>query len=155
MTEPPSEPPRQPGFTPGEGYMPPPPQGPGGPGFFPPQPPPPKKRHILRNIIRPRRGHRPDPHRQRGHQQGRHHEQPRRLGRLEHQRRPGEPGRRSTRTVPHPSLQPPDKVEFIVSGYAPGDGYGTGPSVNYGSGSDTHQASPASIERDSHLLGAV
>jgi hypothetical protein len=32
-----------------------------------------------------------------------------------------------------------------VSGYAPGDGYGNGPTVSYGSNNDTHEADPASI----------
>lgn len=47
---------------------------------------------------------------------------------------------------PTPTLQPPTQVEFIVSGYAPGDGYGSGPTVDYGSDSDTHEAQPASID---------
>lgn len=47
---------------------------------------------------------------------------------------------------PAPSLQVPTQVEFIVSGYAPGDGFGSGPTVNYGSDGNTHEARPASID---------
>ena len=47
---------------------------------------------------------------------------------------------------PSPTLVPPTKVTFIISGYAPGDGYGNGPTINYGSNSDTREADPASID---------
>ena len=47
---------------------------------------------------------------------------------------------------PSPTLVPPTKVTFTITGYAPGDGYGNGPTINYGSSSDEHQASPASID---------
>ena len=50
--------------------------------------------------------------------------------------------------VPSPavSLQAPATVKFIISGYAPGDGYGDGPDISYGSDSDTREATPAGID---------
>ena len=47
---------------------------------------------------------------------------------------------------PAVSLQAPATVKFIISGYAPGDGYGNGPDISYGSDSDTHEAKPADID---------
>lgn len=47
--------------------------------------------------------------------------------------------------APSPSLKTPTKVEFIISGDAPGDGYGNGPTIDYGSSSSTHEADPGRI----------
>jgi hypothetical protein len=47
--------------------------------------------------------------------------------------------------APSPTPVPPTTVKFIVSGYAPGDGYGNGPTINYGSNGSTHEADPADI----------
>jgi len=47
--------------------------------------------------------------------------------------------------APSPTPAPPTKVTFVISGYAPGDGYGNGPTINYGSDSSTHEADPADI----------
>ncbi len=52
----------------------------------------------------------------------------------------------SSAPAPSPTPVPPTKVTFTVTGYAPGDGYGNGPTVNYGSSSDTREASLASID---------
>lgn len=47
-----------------------------------------------------------------------------------------------------PTAVPITKVEFIISGYAPGDpacGGGCGPTIEYGSDSDTHNLQPDEI----------
>lgn len=47
---------------------------------------------------------------------------------------------------PSPTVVPPTKVEFVVSGYAPGDpecGGGCDPDITYGSDSDTHDVQRA------------
>ena len=36
--------------------------------------------------------------------------------------------------------------DVIISGYAPGDGYGNGPDISYGSDSDTREARPAGVD---------
>ena len=47
---------------------------------------------------------------------------------------------------PAVSVQAPVTVKFIISGYAPGDGYGDGPDISYGSDSDTREARPAGVD---------
>ena len=47
---------------------------------------------------------------------------------------------------PSPTAVAPTTVKFIISGYAPGDGYGSGPTISYGSDSSTHEADPADID---------
>ena len=52
----------------------------------------------------------------------------------------------STAPAPSPTPVPPTKVTFTITGYAPGDGYGNGPTINYGSDGNTHEVDPASID---------
>ena len=47
--------------------------------------------------------------------------------------------------TPTPTPEPVTKVTFVITGYAPGDGYGNGPTISYGSDSDTREAGPGSI----------
>ena len=56
---------------------------------------------------------------------------------------PGDTTPATTAPAPSPTPVPPTKVTFTITGYAPGDGYGNGPTINYGSNASTHEASPA------------
>ena len=58
------------------------------------------------------------------------------------------PASPSAAAAPSPtvSLQAAPTVTFIISGYAPGGGYGNGPDITYGSDSDTRTAKPADID---------
>jgi hypothetical protein len=49
-----------------------------------------------------------------------------------------------------PTVVPATSVEFVVEGTAPGDGYGDGPTISYGSDGSEHEAQPASIDGRLH-----
>jgi hypothetical protein len=150
-----NEPPRGPRFIPNDNYGPPsgPPPGQPPAGGWPAEPPggtppPPRKRHLLRNILLSIgafflaggiasavvNGHT-------------NTAASSSAGVSPSANSPSQAPASQAAAAPAtaPSLQTPTKVEFIVSGYAPGDGYGNGPTVDYGSDGSTHEAQPASI----------